>query len=271
MKSIKSILFLYFCFLLNTKIEAQEKIQLKIIYNFEHLRDTVSGYRHTEEMALVVAKTITHYYSQTKAKQDSVRKKAFENADATGGRINLGVVVPTTRENFYYSFSEKKLVTQVPFQRDEYLIAEPLDPIKWVIKEKTKKILGFTCQMATTTFKGRVYTAWFSAELPANAGPWKLNGLPGLILEAEDSKDQVSFIAKSILKSALSFIYIPTIGIKTNKADFNKMMQAYENGNVKQGVSQDYSDIKISGVNLAGSGSKKMPNKGINNPIEKLN
>ncbi|MGP1553989.1 MAG: GLPGLI family protein, partial [Prevotella intermedia] len=65
---------------------------------------------------------------------------------------------------------------------------------KWdIIADSTKQILNYDCQMARCKFKGRIWTAWFAADIPLDNGPWKLCGLPGLILRAYDSKQQYIF------------------------------------------------------------------------------
>lgn len=269
---MKKILLLIILSITNIFISyAQEKAFLKVNYNFEHLRDTVSGYRYKEEMGLLVGKTVSSYYSQRKLTQDSAKRKAFEQADQNGGYVNLGVILPTTMENYYMFLSDKKLLIATPFQRDLYLINEPIEAIKWSINYRTKNIKGYVCQQAVGNFKGRTYTAWFATELPTNTGPWKLNGLPGLILEATDSKNEVSFIVKSIQKTPGQNITIPTAGINTSLKDFNKMTKAYSNGSINPNSTLANSDIKISGQNLSGSNSKKNNTSGINNPIEKSN
>ena len=67
-----------------------------------------------------------------------------------------------------------------------FVLKEISPKVKWKITKETQKILGYTVYKATTKFRGRDYIAWFSPDLPYNYGPWKLGGLPGLILKVEN-------------------------------------------------------------------------------------
>ncbi|MDM1521909.1 GLPGLI family protein [Empedobacter stercoris] len=66
------------------------------------------------------------------------------------------------------------------------IMVEKRPTVNWKITKESQKMLGYTCYKATTKFRGRDYTAWFTPELPYNYGPWKLGGLPGLILKVEN-------------------------------------------------------------------------------------
>lgn len=75
---------------------------------------------------------------------------------------------------------------------------EPLDQIVWAVHSDTMRVLGYTCQKATATFRGRGYTAWFAEQIPVGFGPWKFNGLPGLILAVTEGTGNFSITAVNL-------------------------------------------------------------------------
>ncbi|MBO6201345.1 MAG: GLPGLI family protein, partial [Chryseobacterium sp.] len=72
------------------------------------------------------------------------------------------------------------------------------DKIDWKISTETKKVQDYTLQMATAKFGGRNWIAWFNKEIPFNEGPYKFRGLPGLIFEIKDDKQEFIY---SLVKS----------------------------------------------------------------------
>ncbi len=62
---------------------------------------------------------------------------------------------------------------------------EPFPEFSWEITGDTAEVFGYDCIRAECDFRGRHWTAWFAPEIAVNEGPWKLRGLPGLILKAE--------------------------------------------------------------------------------------
>ena len=75
-----------------------------------------------------------------------------------------------------------------------YRYEEPVPRFDWKYEDETREVMGYECRKATTRWRGRDWTAWYS-EIPVSAGPWKFNGLPGLILRLEDSKGEHMFEA----------------------------------------------------------------------------
>lgn len=82
--------------------------------------------------------------------------------------------------------------------RTWYLYEEPLAEIAWTIGDRTREVAGYACTMATGRFRGRDWTVWFARELAVDAGPWKLRGLPGLILAASSDDGEFFFEAVEI-------------------------------------------------------------------------
>ncbi|MCM1067571.1 MAG: GLPGLI family protein [Muribaculaceae bacterium] len=108
--------------------------------------------------------------------------------------------------SFLYIFRSRATGEMTVYDRsgalDYGVYTEPTDEISWQIADSTKTILGYECTMAEALFHGRRWTAWFTPEVALSEGPWKLTGLPGLILEACEADGQHSFTATGIEASS---------------------------------------------------------------------
>lgn len=73
--------------------------------------------------------------------------------------------------------------------------------LTWVLYGDKKVINGVNCQMAATNKFGRRWIAWFSLEHQLPIGPYKFYGLPGLIFELYDTRDDYHFTLVSLEKN----------------------------------------------------------------------
>lgn len=82
---------------------------------------------------------------------------------------------------------------------DYFRYSQQIDEFSgWTLAEGKDTVLDHECMEAMVHYAGRDYTAWYAPEIPISAGPWKLYGLPGLILKAEDSEGNFRFEAIGI-------------------------------------------------------------------------
>lgn len=94
--------------------------------------------------------------------------------------------------------SAKKILLYEMIGNNNFLVEDNYTKLDWEVSEETKTIANYNCIKATTNFRGRTWIVWFTPEIAAPFGPWKLYGLPGLILEAEDSTQMYTFTLASI-------------------------------------------------------------------------
>ena len=54
--------------------------------------------------------------------------------------------------------------------------------------EGSDSVCGYLCQKANGEFRGKKWNVLYAEDIPTAAGPWKLQGLPGLITYAADDE-----------------------------------------------------------------------------------
>lgn len=113
---------------------------------------------------------------------------------------------------------------------EQYVVEEPIENIDWtLVEDSVKNVLGYDCIMATADYHGRKWTAWFTPEIPLQTGPWKLAGLPGLILEAVADNGVYSFVATGIQNTDRQIlpVYLSDRYERVSRKDFLKAQRSF--------------------------------------------
>ena len=99
-----------------------------------------------------------------------------------------------------------------------YETQEKRKPIKWTLNDNTLTVAGYLCKTAVCQLHGRKWTVCYAEDIPTTAGPWKLCGLPGLIVEAV-SDDGLHRFTLTELQHATAPIFYETnaITVKTSE------------------------------------------------------
>ncbi len=187
--------------------QKSDTAQVVIHYKFSHLRDTTDrAHPYTENMALFVGRNSSAYKSYDNVLEQAEFKKEVQAqiASSPDGNVRINRNRRGSGEEVYQFPNERKLDRKEPLVMNRYLIEDGMPPIEWKISADTATFGGLHCQKATAHFKGRDYTAWFCPDMPLHVGPWKLNGLPGVIVEAYDTKKDVQFMFDGVEKVAMT-------------------------------------------------------------------
>ncbi len=193
------------------RIEVKEPALFEVLYTKHVVHDTIYGESPATDaqMALRVGKTSSMFYPVKCLWKDSLmhynvalffeidRKNWEEGERKTGVWNPLGGL---EWEYIFKNMPEGKWTVKNRFDLDDRVYEEDIEVPQWEIEDSVKIILGYECQKAVTDFRGRKWVAWFAPDIPVSDGPWKLSGLPGLILEAYDTKYHYIFTATGMLK-----------------------------------------------------------------------
>lgn len=264
--------------------QIHEPALAEVKYNFIHYRDTTDmNNPYTETLVLLLGKTSSSYVSYDAIKnKELVSNEINQQLKSAADPNHIDLTITGTRlvttVGYYQQLITRKLLISQRLGNNEYLYEDLLPKIEWKISKDTITIKGLKCQRASTNFKGRQYEVWFCADIPFHTGPWKLSGLPGLIVQAMDSKKEVKFELNSFtnISDKKLMVALPEEATKISKDDFlrlQKLEQTDPNAFYKIAIqgkdSGPFAGIDKSKITSVNVKQVKVPfSTKINNPIE---
>ena len=208
LNEMKIVVYLLFLTSLAVQAAAREPVldraYMKCLYRYVYLNDTLTGKTKDDLLILQIGKSISKCFSHYSNLVDSL--SALPNGDMIIGKMindamNNGEFMrgnyphKRLKTYIYKNYPEGRMTVTDGLILQDYRYVDSLHTQIWTMGDSTREVLGYTCQQATADFRGRRWTAWFATDIPVSDGPWKLGGLPGLILEAYDEGQQHVFTA----------------------------------------------------------------------------
>lgn len=148
---------------------------------------------HAKSRLLIQNFTSLFYTLNPDATQYVAAKDPEEYISSKGNkmvRIDQFVLDRIKDEKIFKDYINEDLLYTDNILGKDVNIKESIDIMQWtIIPNKDSVILNYSCQKAITEFRGRTYEAYFSAEINSFGGPWKFDGLPGLILSVRSIDD----------------------------------------------------------------------------------
>lgn len=197
-----------------TQHEILDTSRLSIEYRHTFIRDTSSGKRDQTNMILEIGTFYTSFYSVVTFHNDSLQTICNKLNLQNPPNDEMYSADPQPTYLIYRNIRTNEITNQerIPFESNYVMeYNEPKIPFSWEIEAAHKQVCGYDCQRATVKYGGRTWIVWFTAEIPVSAGPWKLYGLPGIILQAEDFEKQYIFEAVNIKgqkKTILKYLWL---------------------------------------------------------------
>ncbi len=167
---------------LTAGIWAQAQTQ-RFIYDVSYKKDADSEILTKENYHLDVYPDRSEYYQRDFFIADSLI--ANNIPFPKNAKLNTSSIISHKKGN--ENFNEYELL------ENTILNLQTKDAQNWKLTNESKKVKDLTLQKATAHYGGREWTAWFAKEISVQEGPYKFYGLPGLIVELYDDKNNYKF------------------------------------------------------------------------------
>ena len=233
---------------------------------------TVSGQDKNKELfndvgycMLQIGAGIGKFYDYSSYQTDSVKQANCNEQVINSYRLREQRNAFFFDQIIYQNNPKGKITVQSIITPNFYNYEENRHPVKWTIKEGDDTVCGYPCRIAQGEYGGRTWIVKYAPEIPTQNGPWKLTGLPGLILDAIDTEGTHHFSAVTFRTGAVAITSLNKKGsITTSREKFIYAKNKFEEnpiGNIppesigemeirKHGDNPSESTILINGTQL---------------------
>lgn len=189
-------------------VAAQDRADVLVSYE-----ESAFGGKHVNKMNLLANTGQSKYFNEVslwtdsltstpegKAKHEEIIRANCLVRDPEG-YDSWDLTKPIVKKIDMYVFNsvaDGELTVYDEWGEEPMYYTEDADEMQWtVVPDSVSTMLGYDCILAESDYHGRKWRAWFAPEIPLPFGPWKLHGLPGLILKA-DADGGFSFMATGL-------------------------------------------------------------------------
>lgn len=247
----------------NLKYTKIEPATIVATYSLQYQQDSTNPSDiRTSTILLLIGTNVSEFINRVKYVNDTATRKFTTDDQVIDYLTSPQTIHPNISYRIYKNYPKGKLTFTDHIPSDTYRFEESLDLFNWELTGDTGTVCGYKSQKATCNFGGRSWIAWFTPELPYSDGPYKFNGLPGLIVKVSDTRNHYNFELIAINKPGpCVMIDIEDKNyILTTKQGFFKAFDSFREDitNRARQVSNDNDFVQTVAKNMAQN----------NNPIE---
>lgn len=187
------------------------------------------GERESDRMLLQIAPDgLSKFTSLTNITVDSIimNTSLEQRVEAiTNGQLKKGESM-----NVFKNYPEQGKMTNTEIVcEDWFRYEEEMPEFDWELTDSVRNILGYECKGARCSFRGRDWEVFYAEDIPVTEGPWKLCGLPGLIMQAKADGNEYSFVCIGIKNNSQRPISLYDVPYnKTSRLGFYDAKHRYD-------------------------------------------
>lgn len=143
-------------------------------------------YRHETTAILIAGKNEAVYKEMPSSKKSEIKIESVINGSDVAYK-------PEVKMSNYYKTKDSPIIYYTEYiVKDDtpYAIYDSIPKLDWkFLTDETDTIQGYVCNVAKLKFRGSNLTAYYTLDIPISFGPWKFDGLPGLVIKIVDDQN----------------------------------------------------------------------------------